>query len=137
MGRVLPTAPHQPTAHQTGFRGDDDERRKVFSDFYAIDLGDGQRDNPTRSTSHRNKVRGLVSPWGQRGEICAHFGWTYDYLLRGIAWINVQLMMADGPKMNTDTEDKTDKPQNKEKAKKNDVQRFFESRNAALRKKRK
>lgn len=46
-------------------------------------------------------------------------------------------MMADGPKMNTDTEDKTDKPQNKEKAKKNDVQRFFESRNAALRKKRK
>lgn len=77
----------------------------------------------------------MNSPWGQRGEICQHFGWTYDYLLRGIAWINVQLMMADAPRMNTD-EMKDGKPgvQSGEKMSKDDVRDFFAKRNAALRK---
>jgi len=26
------------------------------------------------------------------------FGWTYDYLLWGISWMNVQTMLADAPK---------------------------------------
>lgn len=37
----------------------------------------------------------MSSPWGIRGEILKTFGWAYDYLLWGIAWINVQLMLDD------------------------------------------
>jgi len=27
-----------------------------------------------------------------------NFGWSYDYLLWGISWLNLQLMIADGPR---------------------------------------
>ena len=40
-------------------------------------------------------MTGLQSPWGNRGEICKNYGFTYDYLLWGISWINISLMMAD------------------------------------------
>ena len=42
---------------------------------------------------------GLNSPWGSRGELCKNFGWTYDYLLWGISWLNVQLMVADAARI--------------------------------------
>lgn len=34
-----------------------------------------------------------------RGSILKEFGWTYDYLLWGIAWINVRLMIEDQAKI--------------------------------------
>lgn len=40
----------------------------------------------------------MNSPWGYRGELLRSFGWTYDYLLWGISWANVQLMIADAPR---------------------------------------
>lgn len=46
---------------------------------------------------NRGKQYGLNSPHGRRGAICEHFGWTYDYLLHGIAWTTVQRMMIDAP----------------------------------------
>lgn len=27
-----------------------------------------------------------------------NYGWSYDYLLWGISWLNVQLMIADAPR---------------------------------------
>lgn len=39
----------------------------------------------------------MNSPHGRRGAICAHMGWTYDYLKEGIAWALVQKMMMDAP----------------------------------------
>ena len=50
-----------------------------------------------RAESDRVKQSGLNSPHGRRGAICEHFGWTYDYLLHGIAWSIVQRMMIDAP----------------------------------------
>lgn len=41
----------------------------------------------------------MNSPWGRRGELCKHFGWTYEYLMWGISWLNVQLMIADQPEI--------------------------------------
>ena len=38
----------------------------------------------------------MNSTWGNRAEILKYFGWTYDYLLWGINWVNVTLMLADG-----------------------------------------
>ena len=29
--------------------------------------------------------------------MCAHFGWTLDYLLHGIPWGTVQRMLIDAP----------------------------------------
>jgi len=37
----------------------------------------------------------MNSPWGNRAEIVKLFGWTYDYLLWGITWVNVNIMLAD------------------------------------------
>lgn len=33
------------------------------------------------------------------------YGWTYDYLLWGISWLNVQLMIADAPRTRELTKD--------------------------------
>ena len=49
----------------------------------------------------------MKSPWGNRGEICKTFGWTYEYLLWGISWLNVNMMMADAARINTDEIEKT------------------------------
>lgn len=43
----------------------------------------------------------MNSPHGRRGAICAHMGWTWDYLHEGIAWALVQKMMADAPSYDT------------------------------------
>jgi len=39
----------------------------------------------------------MDSPMGLRGVICERFGWTYDYLLDGIPWMDVHTMMKDAP----------------------------------------
>lgn len=44
---------------------------------------------------------------GRRGAICEHFGWTYDYLLHGIAWSLVQRMMIDAPSYDMDADGDT------------------------------
>lgn len=42
-------------------------------------------------------MTGLNSPYGRRGSICQHFGWTWDYLHHGIAWSIVSRIMIDLP----------------------------------------
>jgi len=64
-----------------------------FFELYSIDVN---RPN-IHAGSDRGKQRGLNSPFGRRGAICEHFGWTYDYLLHGIGWPTVQKMMIDAP----------------------------------------
>ena len=49
----------------------------------------------------------MHSPWGSRGEICKAYSWTYEYLLWGISWLNVNMMMADAARINTDEIEKT------------------------------
>ncbi|MDR2139775.1 MAG: hypothetical protein LBP50_09540 [Tannerella sp.] len=39
----------------------------------------------------------MKSLYGIRGSVCAHFGWTWDYLIHGIAWCTVERMIADAP----------------------------------------
>ena len=64
-----------------------------FFELYQIDV---RRPN-NKPNQDRGKQRGLRSPHGRRGAICAHFGWTLDYLTNGIAWSVVQKMMLDAP----------------------------------------
>lgn len=50
-------------------------------------------------------MTGLNSPWGYRGELLKQFGWTYGYLLWGISWLNVQMMIKDAPRTRERGED--------------------------------
>lgn len=47
-------------------------------------------------------MKGLKSPHGHRGAVCAHFGWSLDYLLHGIPWAIVKRMMVDAPAYDPD-----------------------------------
>jgi predicted fused transcriptional regulator/phosphomethylpyrimidine kinase len=44
----------------------------------------------------------LHSPYGRRGSICAHLGWTWDYLHHEIAWNIVQRILIDAPSVDYD-----------------------------------
>lgn len=39
----------------------------------------------------------MNSPWGLVWHIATQTGWTADYIMHGIAWINLRMMMADAP----------------------------------------
>ena len=71
-----------------------------FRGFFELYQINADRKNH-RSESDRGKQLGLKSPLGRRGAICQHFGWSYDYLLHGIAWSVVQRMMIDAPSYQT------------------------------------
>ena len=47
----------------------------------------------------------MNSAWGSRAEILKYFGWTYDYLLWGINWVNVEMMLADGARYESPDDD--------------------------------
>ena len=68
-------------------------QRGGFYKLYSITIS---RKNDS-SQSESSRVKGLNSPWGTRASICAHFSWTYDYLLWGISWLNVQMFLSDLP----------------------------------------
>lgn len=68
-----------------------------FFELYSIDVS-----RPNDNADSDRGKRGLKSPYGRRGAICEHFGWTYDYLLNGIAWSTVQKMMVDAPGFDAD-----------------------------------
>ena len=72
-----------------------------FCELYSVDVS---RPN-NKANTDRGKQRGLRSPHGRRGAICAHFGWTLDYLTNGIAWSTVQKMMIDAPSYDTEEEE--------------------------------
>lgn len=68
----------------------------------------------------------MQSPWGYRGEICKAFGWTYEYLLWGISWLNVNMMMADAARIDTDDIGKSQDDMVKIELKtKDDLRKFF------------
>ena len=71
-----------------------------FYELYSIMVNDRPHYN---ADSDRGKQRGLNSPHGRRGALCAHFGWTYDYLMNGVAWGLVERMMIDAPSYDTDS----------------------------------
>ena len=77
------------------------ECNEQFGGFYELYSIDATRKNHNADSDRENQ-QGLNSPYGRRGAICQHFGWTYDYLLHGIAWSVVQRMMIDAPSYDLD-----------------------------------
>ena len=67
----------------------------------------------------------MNSPHGRRGAICAHMGWTWDYLHEGIAWALVQKMMLDAPSFDTSDGEVQNIELNKENA--DDIMNYVNS----------
>lgn len=85
----------------------------------------GDRYDTTQSKP--NRVIGLNSPWGKRAEIIKAFGWTYDYLLWGITWLNVQTMLADSARVeeSSDNSDNDNTPPPVQLNSKEDIKNFL------------
>lgn len=63
----------------------------------------------------------MNSPWGYRGELLKQFGWTYDYLLWGISWLNVQMMIKDAPRTKEQPTDDEGRPIDESKIERHDL----------------
>lgn len=67
----------------------------------------------------------MKSPWGNRGEICKTFGWTYEYLLWGISWLNVNMMMADAARIETEQKSEQENVVEMKLRTKDDLKKFI------------
>ena len=67
----------------------------------------------------------MNSAWGNRAEILKYFGWTYDYLLWGINWVNVTIMLADGARYESPDELDGEPVIRKELKSKEDIKKFI------------
>lgn len=70
-----------------------------FFFHYAID-------RRGESTEKHQGARGGKTIWGSIAGIAKNFGYTCDYILWGVSWVNLQMMMSDLPWY--DYETKTD-----------------------------
>lgn len=73
---------------------------------YPIGKNAAGHDFPT-DRSGADSTYGGRSIWGQIDTIAERYKWTVDYILWGVAWANIQLMMADA--LRTDYKSKDDK----------------------------
>lgn len=74
------------------------QRSSGFYEYYKIDNDDDQSQSNESEEQSAGTVVGLNSLWGVIGHIADKTGWTWDYILHGVSWINLRLMLADMPK---------------------------------------
>lgn len=69
-----------------------------FFQYYQIS---GRHENDESGFEPKSEeeleATGLHSLWGFAWAIIEKTGWSLKYVLWGISWINIQLMLADGP----------------------------------------
>lgn len=73
-------------------------RHSGFFEYYQIDTS--SEDDRTESESgdrEELKATGLHSLWGVIMAVTEKTGWTYHYIMWGISWINIRMMLADAP----------------------------------------
>lgn len=100
---------------------------KGFYEYYQIvqlDKSSGEEDGgdeeseSERKRELKGRTEGLHSPWGTIWSIASATGWTVDYILWGISWPNVQMMIADAPRYTTE-------PKKKEITTAEEARKFF------------
>jgi hypothetical protein len=72
-----------------------------FYEFYQIDSHPPANETEGRSGREHG---GLKSLWGSLWSVCTATGWTLEYLLWQITWINLQMMIVDAVRYNSDDE---------------------------------
>lgn len=53
------------------------------------------------------------------------YGWSYDYLLWGISWLNVQMILADALRVDNDHKDNAGESEAVKLESKEDIKNFF------------
>lgn len=53
------------------------------------------------------------------------YGWSYDYLLWGISWLNVQMILADALRVDNDQEGNAEESEAVKLENKEDIKNFF------------
>lgn len=53
------------------------------------------------------------------------YGWSYDYLLWGISWLNVQMILADALRVDNDQEGNAEESDAVKLENKEDIKNFF------------
>ena len=53
------------------------------------------------------------------------YGWSYDYLLWGISWLNVQMILADALRVDNDHKDNDGESESVKLERKEDIKNFF------------
>lgn len=72
-----------------------------FYEFYQIDTANESDDDDAEESGSegkresRGRTIGLHSPWGMIWNICETTGWTWNYVMDGVSWINIRMMIAD------------------------------------------
>lgn len=71
-----------------------------FYEYYQIGKVDEDHSAEDGSESPGElKATGLNSPWGIEWMIYEKTGWTRHYVMWKVSWINIQMMLADAPRM--------------------------------------
>lgn len=67
-----------------------------FYDYYQIYQGRDDHNTKSGSEDQEELVPiGMHSPWGRIEALMAQKGWTMQYVLEGISWLNLQMLTAD------------------------------------------
>ena len=103
-GGVAAVETHPAKTGRGGRAGRSLRRDSGFYDYYQIDRGDADESDRSEESEPRGKrelkgrTEGLHSPWGTIWSIATATGWTFNYIIWGIAWVNLRMMIADAPR---------------------------------------
>ena len=76
---------------------------ELFTGFYErYQIGKNSLGKSFPDRARKSDSYGGNSIWGTQDAIISKYHWTLDYLLWGVSWANVMLMMADAQKTDYD-----------------------------------
>jgi len=76
------------------------QRHRGFHEYYQIN-GKTEHDEADSESDGAGELKatGLNSLWGMIYMIAEKTGWSYRFIMWGITWINLKMMLADAPAM--------------------------------------
>lgn len=99
----------------------------VFYTYYQIsrdDESDEAETEPTKEGELKSHWEGSHSPFGFIWQIASATGWSVDYILNGVNFQTLIMMLSDAPRYVDSKENKTEKTEEKEAE---DIVGFFQS----------
>lgn len=99
----------------------------VFYTYYQIsrdDESDEAETEPTKEGELKSHWEGSHSPFGFIWQIASATGWSVEYILKGVNYQTLIMMLSDAPRYIDSKENKTEKTEEEEAE---DIVGFFQS----------
>ena len=99
----------------------------VFYTYYQIsrtDESDEAASEPTKEGELKSHWEGSHSPFGFIWQIASTTGWSVEYILKGVNYQTLIMMLSDAPRYIDSKENKTEKTEEEEAE---DIVGFFQS----------